>query len=124
MKKEYYKKHPGKRKEENRNRRKRNPEEKEKDRKTITKTRYGLTKEEIQRFSVAQRGICDICGNPETIRYKDTTKLLSIDHNHITNKVRGILCQSCNSMLGYAKADNGTQLLLKAISYLERTKNG
>ena len=121
-KKDYYRKHPEKQKEESRYRRGKNPE---RERKAVTKSRYGLTQEEIQRFSLAQRGVCDICGNPETMKYQGIVKLLSIDHNHITNKVRGILCQSCNSMLGYAKVDTTeTNILLKAISYLERTKNG
>jgi len=121
-KKDYYRKHPEKRKEESKNRRTKNPE---KERKMVTKSRYGLTKEEIQIFSMAQRGVCDICGKPETMKYQGIVKLLSIDHNHLTNKVRGVLCQSCNSVLGYAKADtNGTDILLRAISYLERAENG
>ncbi len=128
MKKKYYRKHPGKRKEEykrKQNRRRGIPELREKDRKDVTKSRYGLSEKEIEKFSAAQRGGCDICGNPETMKYQGITKLLSIDHNHITNKVRGILCQSCNSMLGYAKADRcKTEILLKAISYLERAENG
>jgi hypothetical protein len=46
---------------------------------------------------------------------------LYVDHDHSTGKVRGLLCQSCNTLLGTAK-DN-ISLLYKSIKYLERTKH-
>lgn len=49
-------------------------------------------------------------------RYKSDVDCL--DHNHITGEVRGILCQDCNALLGYAK-DN-IDILKKSIIYLER----
>lgn len=66
------------------------------------KTKYGITKEEI--------GIkhCMICKG---------TKRLSIDHNHKTEKYRGLLCHNCNIGLGNFK-DN-VELLEKAIQYLK-----
>lgn len=55
-----------------------------------------------------QRGGCKICCKDYSI--------LSVDHNHTTGKVRGLLCHSCNVMLGFSK-DN-TEILQTAIYYL------
>jgi len=45
---------------------------------------------------------CAIYGKPETVMDKrtDKVKALSVDHNHETNKNRGLLCSSCNMKLG------------------------
>ena len=45
-------------------------------------------------------------------------KHLCIDHNHTTGKVRGLLCQRCNTGLGMAKGNINT--LNEMISYLQR----
>lgn len=50
---------------------------------------------------------CMICGAQEK---------LVVDHNHNTDKVRGLLCNHCNRGLGHFR-DN-TETLLKAIDYL------
>ena len=44
-------------------------------------------------------------------------KRLSVDHNHITGKIRGLLCSSCNVGLGVFK--DSPDLLRKAIKYLD-----
>lgn len=51
---------------------------------------YGLTVEE---YAAAVKTQCGICGKVKTKH--------CIDHCHITNKVRGVLCSGCNSMLGW-----------------------
>ena len=43
---------------------------------------------------------------------------LSVDHNHVTSKVRGLLCNNCNRGIGNFK--DKKELLLKAISYLDK----
>lgn len=50
---------------------------------------------ERQKLSDAQNGKCAICGKDE----KEFTKRLSVDHNHRTKKVRGLLCFRCNKFL-------------------------
>ena len=70
--------------------------------------KYNLSEEEAISLVNNRKGICSICGN---------LSLLVIDHCHDTNLVRGKICSSCNSMLGYAK-DNITTLE-KAIKYLK-----
>ncbi len=41
----------------------------------------------------SQDGVCAICGNPPKKRR------LSVDHNHRTGQVRGLLCFRCNRQL-------------------------
>ena len=60
------------------------------------KIRYGITLEQYNQLFKNQNGVCAICGNKEE-RYKH----LMIDHNHKTNKVRGLVCTKCNLALGY-----------------------
>jgi hypothetical protein len=45
-----------------------------------------------------------------------------VDHCHSTNKVRGILCDLCNTALG--KFHDDVNLLSNAIGYLNKGKNG
>lgn len=49
---------------------------------------------------------------------KKICEVACLDHNHITGEVRGILCQDCNALLGYAK-DN-IDILKKSIIYLQK----
>jgi hypothetical protein len=79
---------------------------------------YGITLEEYEAIEKAHGGICAICGKPETTRDKYGLKRLAIDHCHITNKIRGLLCYHCNTGLGHFR-DN-PQSLQNAISYLQK----
>lgn len=63
---------------------------------------------------IRQDGCCAICGQSE----KDLKKQLCIDHCHITGKIRGLLCNRCNWLLGHAK-DN-MYILQAAIKYLTK----
>jgi predicted alpha/beta-hydrolase family hydrolase len=76
---------------------------------------YGLTIEEYRVLHDEQEGKCLICGQE-----CQTGRMLSVDHDHNTGKVRGLLCQNCNTGIGKFKDD--PDLLKKAISYLERNK--
>jgi len=73
-----------------------------------------MTEELYDAILTQQEGVCAICGAvPNGIA-------LSVDHDHETGKVRGLLCHQCNLMLGNAKDDMET--LQKGIEYLERWK--
>lgn len=79
---------------------------------------YGLTREQYEAIEVAQQGLCAICEQPETAVYKDVLCRLVVDHDHATNKVRGLLCRACNLAVGNFRDD--PERLLKAIAYLRK----
>jgi peptide methionine sulfoxide reductase MsrB len=69
--------------------------------------RFNLTLEEYNAMSEAQGHVCKLCGNPETSKKSNSeeVRMLSVDHDHNTGKVRGLLCARCNVQLGhYEKA--------------------
>jgi hypothetical protein len=74
---------------------------------------YGLTAGELSRMEAAQRGVCAICGKPNSRR-----KHLVVDHDHKSGRVRQLLCDGCNLILGYAQ-DSTTQLQ-SCIAYLTK----
>lgn len=60
-----------------------------------------------------QHGRCAICN----VSQKDVNKPFSLDHNHTTEKVRGLLCVRCNVALGHLKED--PKIIKRVIEYLE-----
>ncbi len=74
------------------------------------KRRFGITLCEYKERLAAQGNVCAICNSPRN------GMALSVDHDHKTGKVRGILCSACNTVLGHAR-DN-INILEKAIAYL------
>lgn len=73
------------------------------------KFRYGITLNEYVNLLRKQKYKCAIC--------KEIKKLV-VDHNHKTNKIRGLLCDLCNKGLGAFK-DN-TDSLNRAAKYLDK----
>lgn len=87
-----------------------------------TLVRYGLTKETYKLLHDKQNGLCAICGRPETTESSHgNLHKLSVDHDHATGKVRGLLCRSCNLALG--KFNDSTSVLASAIAYLEKNNS-
>jgi Recombination endonuclease VII len=78
------------------------------------KRKYGVTGQQFLSMKEAQGNRCAICGNTPS------GKELCIDHCHATGKVRGLLCNHCNVVLGMA--EDSVQILTEAIAYLQRTK--
>jgi hypothetical protein len=74
---------------------------------------FGITHDQFLTMLEAQGGVCAICGNGNS-----NGRLLSIDHDHATGAVRGLLCDRCNPLLGYAR--DSIPVLEAAIEYLER----
>ncbi len=81
-------------------------------RKNTYKALYNITIEDYDILYLKQQGCCAICKIHSSI----LSKSLYVDHCHKTGKVRGLLCQHCNSMLGFSK-DN-TEVLWTAIQYI------
>ena len=55
--------------------------------------KYGLNREDYVAMYNTLEGACPLCNK----WYED----LAVDHDHTTGKIRGLLCISCNRVLGY-----------------------
>jgi hypothetical protein len=83
----------------------------ERERKLIA--RYGITAQEAHDLFAIRDYCCWICDLPAEFSYRG----LTVDHSHITGKVRGALCQSCNRDLD--KLAVHPRLRGAALAYLE-----
>jgi DNA-directed RNA polymerase subunit RPC12/RpoP len=77
--------------------------------------KYGLAPDEFQELLESQDYKCAICGTDEPGKTS-----WNVDHDHKTNKVRGILCHRCNVGLGHFY--DSVEALQEAVKYL--IKNG
>lgn len=77
---------------------------------------YGITLSEYDNMFITQNGRCAVCKTENPGRTQ--SRRFCVDHNHRTNMIRGLLCHSCNLLLGNAK-DNPI-LLRCAADYLEQ----
>lgn len=82
---------------------------------------YGLTEAQYDEMYEAQDGSCAICRATQG-RRKEKDHPLLVDHCHATGKVRGLLCQPCNSALGMF--EDNTERMRKAIAYLNSSSSG
>jgi hypothetical protein len=83
------------------------------------KRKYGIDDLQMKIMLERQLHKCAICAHP--ISYNT----LRVDHDHNINdpnddSVRGLLCNNCNVLLGFAKDD--ITILQNAIDYLKKTK--
>ena len=91
-----------------------NPERKRlNDRRSWLRRKYGVSVEQYNTLLEIQNGRCSICGRSAS----DNGKLLAVDHAHQTGLVRGLLCNDCNSGLGFFHERQ--DLLMEAMTYLE-----
>lgn len=71
---------------------------------------YGMTLDEAAALIIDRTGLCEGCRRMEP---------LVVDHNHETNKRRGMLCNRCNRILGLARDNPDT--LISLVEYLSRS---
>lgn len=87
------------------------------------KAAFGITKDEWMWLFEQQGRACAMCEEPQ---HTTDTKQLSVDHDHeccgpsgaCPNCIRGLLCTSCNLMLGYAVKTEANRL--RFTDYLKR----
>lgn len=86
---------------------------------SIHARRFGVTRAElitwIEQESKKGCAICGCSADQAPGRWKGR---LNIDHDHSSQKLRGLLCHNCNQGLGYFK--DKIEFLEKAILYLNR----
>jgi len=83
--------------------------------------KYKITQDDWDKLLKIQDGRCAICRQPSTAVINGRIKRLAIDHCHETKKVRGLLCNSCNTGLGMFNDD--WLVLDNAIEYLGHWHN-
>jgi recombination endonuclease VII len=79
--------------------------------------RYGLSRADYDRMLAEQDGFCAVCKRPPS---RQNTRAhwngkLCVDHCHGTTRVRGLLCNDCNLVVGYGRTE---EVLLAAAAYL------
>ena len=82
--------------------------------------KYGITTEQYNFMLQTQGGVCAICGTDEAGGRRSgrggALEHFFIDHDHNTGKVRGLLCNNCNRVLGFV--DDNTEILTRMVEYL------
>ena len=91
------------------------PETKDKIRNWRLLQNYGITNQDYEQMLENQGFCCAGCGLHQNI----LEKKLNVDHDHVTGKVRGLLCGNCNRALGLVK-DN-METLVRLQEYLEKS---
>jgi len=76
--------------------------------------KFGITLEDYNNMVQVQNSRCAICNT----HVNSLPRILYVDHDHSSNKVRGLICQKCNSALGLFK-DN-IAALQASIFYLQK----
>lgn len=61
---------------------------------------YGITLADYDAMLAAQQGACAICHRTDP---GGKTDLFHVDHDHVTGRVRGLLCNRCNRCLGWTE---------------------
>lgn len=79
------------------------------------KRRHGIAFADYDAMLKSQKGKCALCP------MKDQNRSLMVDHDHETNRNRGLLCRICNLKLGYL--EQNIQWPAKAMSYLYHYKS-
>lgn len=83
------------------------------------RSKFGISQSEYDSMATLQGHVCKICQQPETkIARNGKLQPLSVDHDHQTGRVRGLLCCRCNRMLGFSQ--DSVSLLLAAVEYLRK----
>jgi hypothetical protein len=93
----------------------------EKCKELVRRSAYGLAEGQYEEMVREQQGVCAICGKQQAGGIA-----LAVDHDHRCCQgskacgkcIRGLLCNSCNTLLAYAKDDR--EVLEAAIRYLGR----
>lgn len=77
---------------------------------------YGISLDSYKSILESQGGVCAICGGTNKNGHA-----LSVDHDHETGKVRGLLCRGCNYALGYI--GDSVETAKNIIQYLEFSRS-
>lgn len=80
------------------------------------KHNFGITLDDYNEMLKKQNYRCEVCLRHES----EFSRKLSVDHNHSTGKIRGLLCSQCNTALGKLREDEET--INRLLKYIEKYK--
>jgi hypothetical protein len=92
-----------------------NPDKVTKGARIASLRKYGITPEQYDLLEQQQNGLCEICKQVCL-----TGRRLAVDHDHQTNKLRGLLCSRCN--IGLGQFEESIERLQAAADYLRRDR--
>lgn len=78
------------------------------------KRSYGLTLDQYQSMLDKQQNCCEIC----KVNFNTLNKNPSVDHSHLTGKVRDLLCNHCSTILGLCKEN--VSILESTVQYIKK----
>ena len=79
---------------------------------------YGISLNQYKLMFEEQNGCCALCHQPETSKAASGKILrLSVDHNHQTGSIRGLLCFVCNRGIGFIRDD--IELAIRVLEYID-----
>lgn len=77
---------------------------------------YGMTREHYDEKLASQNERCVLCA----VHISEVNRMFAVDHDHVTGKIRDLLCHHCNTALARLEAIEGWAH--KAIAYLDKHK--
>lgn len=87
--------------------------------------KFGIGVDDYHAILERQKFGCAICGSPHGgVHRRSPNPLiapiqrLAVDHDHLTGRIRGLLCRKCNTGIGLF--DENHDLLAKASEYLKK----
>lgn len=92
-------------------------EERVKRQRRYTLSVHGVTPQQFDKLLKKQKGLCALCKQEPTGK---RTKVLQVDHDHKTGKIRGLLCNECNTALG--RLGDDVKGLNRALKYLKKSE--
>lgn len=92
---------------------------KDKNKDRLLRKCFGISLDDYLLMFNNQNGLCKICNKPETAKQvnSEAVRMLAVDHDHDTGKIRSLLCSRCNLALGQFNDD--IVILESAIEYLK-----
>ncbi len=88
--------------------------------------KYGIMQNDYDKIFIKQNGKCMICGctrnSKRNANSKTPNDVFSVDHDHLTGNIRGLLCRQCNTGIG--NFSDNEKWLAKAIEYLKKSARG
>ena len=81
------------------------------------RVKYGMSESAYLDMYELQKGRCAICG---TDNWGGKYNVANVDHDHSTGKVRGLICQNCNTGLGCFK--DSEDIILRAAEYIRESR--